>query len=295
MCQSSNYTFPDLSRVLTNSTYWNGNVSQYDWTVDKGNVMTTNSSELALLLTQTNGGTRVSSTRYVHYGTITITMKSGRWAGVVAAAITMSDIKDEIDWEFPGNITNAGQTNYFWQGFIPTKDNGGPVGNLTDTFENYHAYTIDWQPTALTFSIDGQVMRTIQQSSTIGSDGVARYPTTPSRVQLSIWPAGVPSEPLGVQQWAGGSINWEDPDYVSAGHFYTLIKSISVECSDPSAPPAGADGYIISTNTSANTPSVLFTNASVYLNGATALVGARVQYRAAVGVLAGLLVSSLFV
>lgn len=29
-------------------------------------------------------------------------VKTGRWAGVVAAFITMSDAKDEIDWEFPG-------------------------------------------------------------------------------------------------------------------------------------------------------------------------------------------------
>lgn len=30
----------------------------------------------------------------------------------------MSSIKDEIDWEFPGNQTTTGQTNYFWQGVI---------------------------------------------------------------------------------------------------------------------------------------------------------------------------------
>ena len=44
-----------------------------DWVVDKGNIFNTNTSagEVALTLTQTNGGTRLSSTRYVHYGTIT--------------------------------------------------------------------------------------------------------------------------------------------------------------------------------------------------------------------------------
>jgi hypothetical protein len=47
-------------------------------------------------------------------------VKTGRWGGVVIAFITMSDIKDEIDWEFPGaNITSA-QSNYFWQGIIRT-------------------------------------------------------------------------------------------------------------------------------------------------------------------------------
>lgn len=30
----------------------------------------------------------------------------------------MSDIKDEIDWEFPGATTTQGQSNFFWQGVI---------------------------------------------------------------------------------------------------------------------------------------------------------------------------------
>lgn len=72
----------------------------------------------------------------------------------------MSDIKDEIDWEFPGNATTQGQTNYFWQGVIgqfcvqttlryansflnivePT--HGTTVDGLSDTFQNYHDYTV---------------------------------------------------------------------------------------------------------------------------------------------------------
>jgi hypothetical protein len=46
------------------------------------------------------------------------TVKTGRWAGVVTAFITMSDVRDEIDWEFPGANTTQGQSNYFWQGLI---------------------------------------------------------------------------------------------------------------------------------------------------------------------------------
>ena len=46
------------------------------------------------------------------------TVKTGRWGGVVTAFITMSDIKDEIDWEFPGAKTTEGQSNFFWQGVI---------------------------------------------------------------------------------------------------------------------------------------------------------------------------------
>jgi len=44
---------------------------------------------------------------------------------------------------------------------------------------------IDWQRDTLTFSIDGKVVRTVKKSETFDSAGVAHYPTTPSRVQLS--------------------------------------------------------------------------------------------------------------
>lgn len=47
-------------------------------------------------------------------------VKTGKWGGVVTAFITMSDIKDEIDWEFPGAQTTEGQSNYFWQGVVRT-------------------------------------------------------------------------------------------------------------------------------------------------------------------------------
>jgi len=51
---------------------------------------------------------------------------------------------------------------------------------------------IDWQPNTLTFSIDGKVVRTVKKSDTVDSAGVAHYPTTPSRVQLSSVFSSVP-------------------------------------------------------------------------------------------------------
>ena len=47
-------------------------------------------------------------------------VKTGRWKGVVTAFITMSDAKDEIDWEWPGTVTTEAQSNFFWQGFFRT-------------------------------------------------------------------------------------------------------------------------------------------------------------------------------
>lgn len=78
---------------------------------------------------------------------------------MVTAFITMSDIKDEIDWEFPGNDTLHGQTNFFWQGVIRTyysgltcnssnvqriapKTDGSTSAVSSDTYSNYHDYSV---------------------------------------------------------------------------------------------------------------------------------------------------------
>ncbi|KAF9225722.1 glycoside hydrolase family 16 protein [Gyrodon lividus] len=276
VCQSANYTLSDTSRILTNYTYFNGNASEYDWVVQEGSIMNTTSdgeAAIALLLTENGGGTLLSSTRYVHYGQVTARLKTGRWAGVVTAFITMSDIKDEIDWEFPGNATTEGQTNYFWQGLIPQTTNGVIETGFTDTYANWHDYTIDWQPDAMTFLVDGNITRTIKASDCINNvTGVNQYPSTPSRIQLSLWPAGISSEPQGTVQWAGGMINWNDPDYVSAGHFYALFQSVSVQCNDPTPPNSSVTSYVYGSNTTTDTPSIAFSNAST-INGASSLPG----------------------
>ncbi|KAG5636834.1 hypothetical protein H0H81_006661 [Sphagnurus paluster] len=252
----------------------------------------TTGGELAMLLTQTNGGTRLSSTRYMHYGTVTATLKTGRWGGVVTAFITMSDIKDEIDWEFPGAATTEGQTNYFWQGYIPVGANNGDITQgLSDTFSNYHDYTIDWQPTALTFSVDGKVVRTVNQADTVDKSGVSRYPNTPSRVQLSIWPAGIPSSAPGTVEWAGGMINWKDPDYVAAGHFYALVKSVTVKCGDKANRGANMTAYVYGTNLTSQTPSIAFSNQSTLLNGAATL-GTSMQLRGVMVAVASLMLGA---
>ncbi len=65
------HTFKDTSRILTNATYFDGNATKYDWVVNSGTIINSTAGELGLTLTEDNGGTRISSTRYVHYGTIT--------------------------------------------------------------------------------------------------------------------------------------------------------------------------------------------------------------------------------
>lgn len=256
-----------------NASHYDGNATAFDWVLDKGDIMNTNSSggELGMLLTETNGGTRLSSTRYVHYGTISARIKTGHWGGVVTAFITMSDIKDEIDWEFPGAVTTSGQSNFFWQGIIPEKTQGATHNISSDSFANYHDYTIDWQPDTLTWSIDNNIVRTLKRSDTVDDQGISHFPNTPSRVQLSIWPAGINSSAPGTVEWAGGMINWDDAEYKAAGHFYALVQSVSINCTDPTSEPADTTSYVYGKNASLDTPSVAFSNKST-VNAARSLL-----------------------
>lgn len=111
--------------------------------------------------------------------------------------------------------------------------------NTTDTRQNEHTYTIDWQADQLTWAIDGQVMRTLKKSDTYNETTKQyNYPQTPSRVQLSLWPAGLPSNGNGTIEWAGGLIDWSS-QYMQNGYYYAQIKDISVECYDT---PSGTKG-----------------------------------------------------
>lgn len=109
VCLSSTYTFQNASR-LVNATIYNNDPTNVDFTVDQGTPLITNQGQLVLTMTKAQGGTKISSTRAVLYGNIVAKIRSGKWAGVVTAFITMSGVADEIDWEFPGNRTNVGQT-----------------------------------------------------------------------------------------------------------------------------------------------------------------------------------------
>lgn len=88
----------------------------------------------------------------------------------------------------------------------------------------------------------------------------------------SIWPGGISSEPNGTVEWAGGLIDWQDPDYVSAGHFYALVQSVNITCQDPTAEPTDATSYVYGKNSSTFTPSVAFSNLTT-INGAVGSLG----------------------
>ncbi|KAI4139173.1 MAG: hypothetical protein LQ341_004322 [Variospora aurantia] len=230
VCDSEDYKFTSLDSITPNTEYL-GDSSKSNWVSSGQPEFSDDNAVLTLSETgDSSFGTLLASTSYVWYGKISAQMKSSRGQGVVTAFILMSDVKDEIDFEFVGTDLRTAQSNFYFQG-IPDYDNGQNLTVKSSTFDEYHTYEIDWSPTQLTWSVDGEEMRTVKKSDTFNTTtNQYHYPQTPSRVQLSLWPAGSPKNGQGTINWAGGFVNWNAQDPASVGYYYSMIKDISVEC-----------------------------------------------------------------
>lgn len=228
VCKSGDFKMDSLDDVAANTAYL-GDPSTANW-VSSGKPVTYQDSTL-LTMAPSTVGTLLTSTHYVWYGKVSATMTTSQGQGVVTAFILMSDMKDEIDFEFVGDGVTAPQSNYYFQG-VTNYDNMIPL-NTTDTRTNTHTYTIDWSPDKLTWAIDGNVMRTLNKADTWNStDSSFHYPQSPARIQLSLWPAGLQSNGEGTISWAGGLVNWNS-EYMQNGYYYAQISDVSVDCYDP--------------------------------------------------------------
>ena len=119
-CKSNDFSMNSLDApaVRTNTRYL-GNGSETNW-VTSGEPRQYQDSVL-LTMAPSTVGTLLMSAHYVWYGKIKATMKTSQGAGVVTAFILMSDMKDEIDFEFVGNEMSTVQTNYYFQGITDCK------------------------------------------------------------------------------------------------------------------------------------------------------------------------------
>jgi len=235
-CQNLDSTFANLDRVADKTKYL-GDSSKYDWVADGTPLQF--GGNLLLTMDPQSVGTVLASTTYVWYGKISATMKTSRGRGVVSAFILLSDMKDEIDFEWVGADLETTQTNYYWQG-VPNYNHGGNISN-SDTFENFHTYEIDWQPDQITWSVDGQIGRTLKKSDTFNETTKQYdYPQTPARVQLSLWPGGLSTNDAGTIAWAGGEIDWNSQDIQKFGYYYATFKEVKITCYDPPSDAVGS-------------------------------------------------------
>ncbi|KAF1980879.1 glycoside hydrolase family 16 protein [Aulographum hederae CBS 113979] len=234
VCSSADYQLNSLDNAAPINKYL-GDASNTNW-VYSGTPATYQGDSLLLTMAQDTVGTLIASTRYVWYGKISATLSTSQGAGVVTAFIMMSDVKDEIDFEFVGTDLEHAQSNFYSQGV--TNYNNGANLSTSNTLENTHTYTIDWQPDQITWAIDGNVMRTVKRDSTWNATANRfDFPQTPSRIMLSLWPAGLPSNGAGTIAWGGGLVDWNSP-LMQNGYYYARVHEVKVDCYDP---PPGAN------------------------------------------------------
>ena len=113
VCSSQDYKLTGLDGIAANTDYL-GDPSTANW-VSSGQPAAYDNSVL-LTMAPSTVGTLLTSTKYVWYGKVCATLTTSQGAGVVTAFILMSDVKDEIDFEFIGADTQNVQSNYYWQG-----------------------------------------------------------------------------------------------------------------------------------------------------------------------------------
>lgn len=249
VCKSQTYTFENLDRIAANTKYL-GDASTADW-VSSGQPVSYQNNVLLTMAPDTVG-TLLASTTYMWYGNVQATFKTSRGQGVVTAFILLSDVKDEIDYEFVGADLEVAQSNYYFQG-IPDYTHSHNI-SLSDTFNNYHTYEIDWTPDTITWKVDGQVGRTLKRSDTWNATSNQwMYPQTPSRVQLSLWPAGLASNGQGTVDWAGGLVDWNSQDIQNNGYYYATFQSVTISCYNATSAPGTNTGVSYTYNGYAGT------------------------------------------
>jgi beta-glucanase (GH16 family) len=122
----------------------------------------------------------------------------------------------------------------------------------SSVFDNWHTYKFDWTPEATTFSIDGQIVRTLLASKAVGGG----YPQTPCTIALSLWAGGDPTNRPGTIEWVGGKTDY------SKGPFKMWIDSVKVI----NYTPAESYEYI---DPSGNLSSIRINGGTLMSNGPT--------------------------
>lgn len=117
VCKDKKYTWKGSSQNperITPKQKYLGDSSTTDWVMD-GQAITYEDS-LLLTMAKDTVGTVLATSTYMWYGSVTARLKTSRGRGVVTAFILLSDVKDEIDYEYVGVDLKTAQTNYYFQG-----------------------------------------------------------------------------------------------------------------------------------------------------------------------------------
>ncbi|KAJ5614756.1 hypothetical protein N7528_008410 [Penicillium herquei] len=193
-----------------------------DWTTTAGTV-NTGSNGAEFTINKQGDAPTIETDFYIFFGDVSVTMKAAPGQGIVSSIVFESDDLDEIDWEALGGDSTTIETNYFGKGDTSTYDRD-TWPSVSDPQNDWHTYKVSWQKDAITWYIDGAVVRTLEYAD--ASSGT-RFPQTPMRIRIGIWAGGDPTNGEGTIEWAGGETNYADVP------FTMYVKSVEINNANP--------------------------------------------------------------
>lgn len=219
-CNPLNETCPADPALGTEYVqYFNATPREGVWNVTMGEITYNSATGAAFTVSKKGEAPTIQTNFYFFFGRTEVWLKVAPGAGIISSIVWLSDILDEVDWEFFGTNTTHAETNWFGRG-EPDFTNAIYHPMSSSPIDDYHNYTTTWTNTSMDFYIDGQKVRTLLPKD---AKGGKNYPQTPMKFSLGIWAAGDPDQPEGTREWAQGTTNYDD------GPFTMYVKSAAIQ------------------------------------------------------------------
>ena len=153
-----------------------------DFTVSTGAAPSFDKDGAKFTIVKAGDSPTMTSKWYMMFGHYDVVMQAAPGVGAVSSLVLQSDDLDEVDFEWLGADDQQVQSNYFGKGNTDAYDRGA---NLTNpgSQDGFHTYSIDWTADHITWSIDGQVLRTLTPQTA----DTNQYPQTPMQLKLGSW------------------------------------------------------------------------------------------------------------
>lgn len=169
-----------------------------------------------------NTSPTIQSNWYMFFGRLEVHMKAAPGQGIVSSIVFLSDVLDEVDWEFLGGRDAEVQTNYY--GKASTDNTQSMTFPAPNNQAEFHNYTVHWTPESIEWYVNDVAVRTLKYSD---ADGGETFPQTPMRVKLGIWAGGDPDNAEGTIEWAGGETDYDGVPYTMT------VQKIKIENLNP--------------------------------------------------------------
>lgn len=149
----------------------------------------------------------IKSNFYIMFGKVEVVLKAAKGQGIVSSFYLQSDDLDEIDIELIGGDVNEFQSNWFSKGDTTTYNRGEFHGTSSSIVDNYHTYTIEYTQNFVSWSLDGNVVRTLKPDNGQG------FPSSPMYIMAGVWAGGDLSNEIGTIEWAGGETDYSQAPF----------------------------------------------------------------------------------